>query len=486
MQPAQDTPGASPGHADPLADLSALPVVQVDACAADHLELLLDGSYPTGPRYLPAADRAHVTERGTLPDGTPWPLPLALRAPQQAEPGGRVLLRDPESVPMAVLTVQECAPDGRTWLLAGPLTAVRPRSDRPFARLRAQPGPGTPGGSPRLVVPTDRLLHRHDLAAVAELADRHDLTVVILALTGAGRPDGAPLVRGLLAAAGDAGPGGAQVRVVPVPELTGLDPESTGTVLVAVAAHYGAARVLLPSGVGSAPAAGEVGLAADVGPPGPLGAATLGALLDEGAPLPDGFTTPAVEHELRRMHPPLHRRGLVVLFTGLSGSGKSTVAAAVADRLLESSERSLTVLDGDVVRTHLSAGLTFSRSDRDTNVRRIGWVAAEIARHGGTVLSAPIAPYARTREQVRSMVREAGAAFVLVHVATPLAVCEARDRKGLYAQARAGLIPEFTGISDPYEPPTDADLVLDTATESAADCAGRVLDLLRSRGLVRS
>ena len=171
-------------------------------------------------------------------------------------------------------------------------------------------------------------------------------------------------------------------------------------------------------------------------------------------------------------------RGLVLFFTGLSGSGKSTLARALMDRLLEAGERSVTSLDGDVVRRHLSAGLTFSKADRETNIRRIGWVAAEISRHGGVAVCSPIAPFDETRQQVRTMVDEAGGAFFLVHVATPLAECERRDRKGLYAKARAGEIPEFTGISSPYEEPEDADVRVDTTGRTIDDALADVVDAL--------
>jgi sulfate adenylyltransferase len=174
----------------------------------------------------------------------------------------------------------------------------------------------------------------------------------------------------------------------------------------------------------------------------------------------------------------LHRRGtgLTVFFTGLSGSGKSTVAALLAVQLAEAG-RTVTLLDGDVVRTHLSQGLGFSKADRETNIRRIGWVAAEVTKHGGTAICAPIAPYAATRAAARGMVERYGR-FVLVHVATPLEVCEARDRKGLYAKARAGVLTEFTGISDPYEAPLDADLVLDTSDIDVEEAVGRVISVL--------
>ena len=166
-------------------------------------------------------------------------------------------------------------------------------------------------------------------------------------------------------------------------------------------------------------------------------------------------------------------QGLVLFFTGLSGSGKSTLARALHDVILERGERTVTSLDGDVVRRNLSAGLTFSKEDRETNIRRIGWVAAEISRHRGVAICSPIAPFDSTRKQVRQMVEEAGGAFFLVHVATPVEECERRDRKGLYAKARRGEIPEFTGISSPYEEPEDADVRVDTTGRTIEDALAR-------------
>lgn len=174
--------------------------------------------------------------------------------------------------------------------------------------------------------------------------------------------------------------------------------------------------------------------------------------------------------------------GHVVFFTGLSGSGKSTIARELVRSL--AATRTVTLLDGDVVRTHLSKGLGFSREDRDTNIRRIGWVAAEIAKHGGIAVCAPIAPYDEARRWARETVeRSAGpGSFTLVWVATPLEVCEARDVKGLYAQARAGELSGFTGIDDPYEPPNDADIVVDTAGATVAESVDRVRSGIRLAG----
>ena len=169
--------------------------------------------------------------------------------------------------------------------------------------------------------------------------------------------------------------------------------------------------------------------------------------------------------------------GRTVFLTGFSGSGKSTIARALVDRLVE--QRSVTLLDGDVVRTHLSRGLGFSREDRDINIRRIGWVAAEVTKHGGVAVCAPIAPYDETRRWVRELVETAGGpdAFVLVWISTPLEECERRDVKGLYAKARAGEITGFTGIDDPYEQPTDAELVIDTTDVPVDEAVARILAL---------
>jgi sulfate adenylyltransferase len=189
---------------------------------------------------------------------------------------------------------------------------------------------------------------------------------------------------------------------------------------------------------------------------------------------------PHARESLLRWRPPRTRRGLVMVFSGLSGSGKSTLARAVADGV-RAGGRTVSLLDGDVVRTLLSSGLGFDRAGRELNLQRIGWVAAEIARHGGVAICAPIAPYEQSRAAMRAMALEHGG-FVLVHVSTPLEECERRDLKGLYAKARAGLITEFTGVSDPYETPTDADLTIDTTDIDPPSAADAVLAYLRDEG----
>ena len=205
--------------------------------------------------------------------------------------------------------------------------------------------------------------------------------------------------------------------------------------------------------------------------------------LADGRDLPEWFTYPEVATELRRTFPPRFRQGFTVFFTGLSGAGKSTIANVLMVKLLEMGGRPVTLLDGDIVRKNLSSELGFSKEHRDINIRRIGFVASEITKNGGIALCAPIAPYTSVRREVRQMIEPAGG-FVLVHVATSLDVCEDRDRKGLYAKARAGLIKEFTGISDPYEQPTDADVVIDTAELSPEEAAQEVLLHLEREGYI--
>ena len=210
----------------------------------------------------------------------------------------------------------------------------------------------------------------------------------------------------------------------------------------------------------------------------------LGDLLDAGTEIPAWFTPATVARELRRLRRPRSERGLVLFLTGLSGSGKSTIARDLSDVLSERGDRHVSLLDGDLVRQLLSAGLSFARADRDLNIARIGYVAAEVARHGGIAICAPIAPFAAARTRVRQMVSEVGD-FFLIHVATPVEVCEARDRKGLYAKARAGIITQFTGVSDPYEEPTDAELVLDTSAMTRTEAVAAVLRLLTAGGWLK-
>ena len=206
--------------------------------------------------------------------------------------------------------------------------------------------------------------------------------------------------------------------------------------------------------------------------------------LQDGLDIPEWFSFPEVVAELRRTHPPRHKQGFTVFFTGLSGSGKSTVANALMVKLMEMGGRPVSLLDGDVVRKHLSSELGFSKEHRDLNIQRIGYVASEITKNGGIAICAPIAPYAQTRRVVRDMIEPVGG-FVEVHVATPIEVCEQRDRKGLYAKARAGLIKGFTGIDDPYEVPENPEMSIDTSDVTPDMLAHRIIVKLESLGFIK-
>ncbi|MBV7339965.1 bifunctional sulfate adenylyltransferase/adenylylsulfate kinase [Chloroflexi bacterium TSY] len=205
--------------------------------------------------------------------------------------------------------------------------------------------------------------------------------------------------------------------------------------------------------------------------------------LNNGKPLPEWFTRPEVAEILAEAYPPRHKQGVCIWFTGLSGSGKSTTAG-VLTTLLQEAGRQVTVLDGDVVRTHLSKGLGFSKEDRDINIRRIGYVASELVRHGGVVICAAVSPYRATRNDVRNMVGTDQ--FVEVFVDTPLSVCEDRDVKGMYAAARRGEIKDFTGIDDPYEAPNNPELTLDTVSNTPEGNAHLVCDFMRIAGFLRA
>jgi sulfate adenylyltransferase len=204
----------------------------------------------------------------------------------------------------------------------------------------------------------------------------------------------------------------------------------------------------------------------------------------EGLDIPDWFGYREVVEELRKTYPPKDRQGFTLFFTGLSGSGKSTIANAVMSKLMELGGRQVTLLDGDLVRKHLSSELGFSKEHRDLNIQRIGFVAGQITKNGGAAICAPIAPYAQTRQRVREMVEETGGGFIEIHVATPLEVCEQRDRKGLYAKARAGVIENFTGIDDPYEAPEDPELTLDTSDATPDESAQQVILKLEHMGYI--
>ena len=203
--------------------------------------------------------------------------------------------------------------------------------------------------------------------------------------------------------------------------------------------------------------------------------------LEHNLEIPAWYSYPEVISRLRKVFPPRNKKGITLFFTGLSGSGKSTLAKIMYAKFIEDGKRPVTLLDGDVVRINLSSELGFSRAHRNINVRRIGFVASEITKNGGIALCAPIAPYTAMRREVRELIEQHGA-FIEIHVATSLEVCESRDRKGLYAKARKGIIPEFTGISDPYEVPEHPELRIDASELQPAEAAQEIMLYLLKEG----
>jgi sulfate adenylyltransferase len=202
-----------------------------------------------------------------------------------------------------------------------------------------------------------------------------------------------------------------------------------------------------------------------------------------GRRIPEWATFPEVIEELQKAYPPPRRQGFTVFLTGLSGAGKSTIAKIIYARFLEMGDRPVTLLDGDIVRQNLSNELSFSKEHRDINVQRIGFVASEITKNRGIAICAPIAPYAATRSEIRQIIENYGG-FTEVHVSTPLEVCEKRDRKGMYAKARAGLIQDFTGIDAPYEAPSSPEVRIDTTAMTPDEAAGQIMLHLQKKGFI--
>lgn len=475
------------------------------------LALLLTGGYAPLTGLHTRADLAAIARRGRLADGTPWPVPVTLEVPTDLVDGldrenplhRALIITDPEGAPVAAVDVVDAWPthDGMSGV-GGPVRQLGEPTPGPFRQLRHTPDEVRASLPPGRVlgVVADQPLHRPQLAQIAHAArtlQAHLLVLIPVAETG---PDGLTpeaLVRCVLAARDRMPP----ATFVTVPLYRRGDEIRDALLRARITQAYGVThllaagptlsgggpRVLVPRELAYDGRDGQWRTLEDIPPRNRRAALTpaeVDDLLDRGFPLPEWHTPPAVAKELARIRPPRRYRGLVLFFTGLSGSGKSTIAREMADTLRESGDRTITLLDGDVIRREVSAGLGFSRGDRDRNIRRIGWIAAEIARHHGMAICCPIAPYAAARAHVRALARQAGGGFVLVHVATPLEVCEKRDRKGLYAKARAGTLTGMTGVDDPYEEPTDAEVVLDTTDMSVDEAVTRVMTYLMDSGWI--
>ena len=465
------------GSTQPAQEASRLPAWTPSPRERDDLDLLQTGGYAPLTGFLTRDEVTSVHADARLPQGTPWPVPITLtvatQVAEQATDEGRLALLDDDATLLAVLEVADAWHSTEGVQLGGRIQGVRtstrwdfPALRRPVASIRAELGGGTilaaqPAG------PVDARTAARWTQASEELAAP---LLLFPAVAADPQPRQVARVRAYRRAL-DHLPPSALLRLLP----SGREPsvEAHTALHAVVARNAGATHLLLDDDTELDPEViVRLGLT-------PLHPARFAAPDDP----PAGHLPDAVAAELRRAEPPRTDRGFVVLLTGLSGSGKSTVAKALRARLMDVGHaRQVTLLDGDLVRQHLSSELGFSRAHRDLNVRRIGFVASEVAKHGGIAICAPIAPYDRTRREVRDMVEQAGGGFVLVHVATPLEVCEQRDVKGLYASARAGELTGFTGIDDPYEVPQDAEVVLDTAATTPYDAAERIVAHLVSDG----
>lgn len=419
------------------------PTHVLDGDKLDELELLLGGLCGESRVYSLPGDPTSVlaSRRDEMPAEWRSTLEVPAQTAGFALKSGFLHLTDSDGTPLARLKVESnCS--GRqtgTVFLAGSLTALQPPEHPPARHLRiTEPVQKTNLGCPTVVAAFSELPAPEDIAAAAGCAGLAGAELILVALQASARSRSHAFY-GLIEA---------------LERCAAVLPRTSVRVLV------------VP---GSTPTAGPA----------------------EGGRTRFILESLQAQHLLDFTRPPSHAQapagvalapaeGIVILLTGLSGSGKSTLARALAERLQVEDRRAVTVLDGDEVRRFLSADLGFSREDRETNVERIGWVASLIARTSGIAICAPIAPFDSTRQRVRELAAPSGR-FLLVHVATPLEVCEARDRKGLYAKARAGIVTDFTGLDSPYEIPHDADLIIDTSVMPVDQAVTQLVNLINGR-----
>jgi sulfate adenylyltransferase len=511
------------------------------------LELLLNGAFSPLRGFMRRDDHDAVCREWRLAGGSSWPLPVALDVSEELgrslKEGSRVALRDVEGTLLAVLHVEDVweadregeatAVCGTTdpsracvgrllhetgaWYVGGRIEGVEAPHHYDFVERRATPAElrdrfGKWGWRRIAAFHSREVMHRAEQELT--FAAARDLEAALLVQLNVARSDYYDVSHYSRIRCGEAlmetyPHGTAHLNLLP---LARRDAGARDIVLNAIVAqNFGCSHYLVRGSTSGAEDAAlkrvgdELGIEIVSAPERvylpdrdafvpvnavPAGATTKAFTGDEVAErlardreIPSWFSFPEVVRELRRSSPPRSRQGFTVFFTGLPSSGKSTLANVLLVKLLEMGGRPVTLLDGDIVRQNLSSELGFSREHRNLNIARIGFVASEITKNGGIALCAPIAPYDAVRKQVRAMIEPVGG-FLLVHVATPLEVCETRDRKGLYAKARAGIVKEFTGISDPYEEPEDAGMVIDTAERSPEECVQAVLLHLEKEGYI--
>jgi sulfate adenylyltransferase len=464
----------------------------------------------------PCTGYAAEGERSLVRSGLRLPAPEVTRELAQGlQPGDVLALRDGEGVLLAALHVTGAWAEEGAWRVSGTVEGVSLPAHHDFHRLRLAPADVAAkahalGWQRLLAFFPGQVLHAGVRAALTHLASQVDAAMLLLIADGPERHEDLSFVARVKALEASAGrlPADRTLLVLTPVRFT-ADADHARTLRAVVAGNYGARELAVDMGaVPEVPdtlyreaAAHDArllpltawgfdperrilvpphGIPGQDYQPSPSEAQIL-SWIATAQDVPRWLLSTEEINALQRVCGSQRRRGFTVFFTGLSGSGKSTIAGALRYRLMEMTGRPVTLLDGDEVRSHLSSELGFSRDHRDLNIRRIGWVAAEITRHGGIAVCAPIAPYDGVRQQVRAMIEGVGG-FVLVHVATPLEVCEGRDRKGLYARARAGIIPQFTGVSDPYEVPVDAAVSIDTTAIDVDAACGAVIEWLQAAG----
>jgi sulfate adenylyltransferase len=481
------------------------------------LEALLCGAFSPLAGFMGRRDHDSVVSELRLADGSFWPVPVTLGVGEElakgVAPGASVALRDPEGVMIAVLQVDEVWDREGAFHLAGRLEGVEAPHHYDFVELRQTPAQlrerfATLGWRKVAGFHTEGVMHRAERELTLAACRALEANLLIHPAVGLTRPHESghySRIRALQAVAqtyphhtamlslAPLGPRGDGAREILWQALVRQNYGCShfivrrgllnGDVEAALAKHEGKLGIQLARAPEMAYDQATGGYASDGKAPQRLSQAELDERLAWSRDIPDWFSFPEVIRELKRTAPPRAEQGFTVFFSGLPSSGKSTLANVLLVKLLEIGGRPVTLLDGDLVRKNLSSELGFSREHRDLNIRRIGFVAAEITKNGGIAICAPIAPFDAVRKEVRAMIEPLGG-FLLVHVTTPVAVCETRDRKGLYAKARAGIVKEFTGISDPYEVPEDASLRVDTTEKSPEECVQDLILHLEREGYV--
>ena len=513
----------------------SLPSLDLDWRQRCELEMLMTGAYSPLTGFMTRVQCERVETDRQLDDGTFWPLPVMLASNQKAaaelKSGDRVALRDGEGFMLAVLTVSDVWDDDGIWHLGGAVEGVALPPHPDFVSLRATPAElralfARRGWRRVIAWQARQPMHRAQFEFCLKSAIENEANLLLHPQVGGDiteSPAYFGLVRSFLAIR-ERFPGATtQLSLLPAPPREG---SARALLLRAIIArNYGCSLLIAggehqPDGdcrrgedltqshadLPVTELAEKIGVRLIAYPrmvyvedraehlpesEAPAGARQLTLSGEEfrrrmqaGLKIPDWYSFPEVIAELHRQSPPRDRQGFTVFFTGLSGAGKSTLARALTARLMEMGGRCVTLLDGDIVRRHLSSELGFTKAHRDINVRRIGFVASEITKNRGIAICAPIAPYRQTRRDVRSMIEAVGG-FIEIHVATPIETCESRDRKGLYAKARAGLIPEFTGVSDPYEVPEKPELAIDTSGLGIDEAVQQILLRLEHEGYLR-